>query len=85
MDFFLKLSFQFIYFLDTDSRERQKACELLEDCKESIVLPLIGTSGITVEVAGLKIMNDDPGNSKFQHYFRRIDGQGKLSFSKIKQ
>jgi len=43
-----------------DNRERQKACELLEDCKETIIIPLIGTSGLKIEVSGLEIMNDDP-------------------------
>ena len=51
----------FMYFLD--NRERQKACELLEDCKESIIIPLIGTSDLEVEVSGLEIMNDDPGKN----------------------
>ena len=44
-----------------DNRERQQACELLGDCKESIIIPLIGASGLEVEVSGLEIMNDDPG------------------------
>ena len=47
--------------LYVDNRERQQACELLEDCKETIIIPLIGSSGLKVEVSGLEIMNDDPG------------------------
>ena len=34
---------------------------MLEDCKETIIIPLIGTSGLKIEVSGLEIMNDDPG------------------------
>ena len=49
------------YIFHLDNRERQKACELLEDCKETIIIPLIGTSGLKIEVSGLEIMNDDPG------------------------
>lgn len=52
-----------IIFLD--SRERHEACELLEDCKESIILPLLGAAGLNVEISGLEIMNDDPGNNAF--------------------
>jgi hypothetical protein len=44
----------------TDSLERQQATELLQDCKEEIILPLLGEDGhLEVEVAGLEIMNDD--------------------------
>ena len=50
---------KYIFYLD--NRERQEACELLEDCKETIIIPLIGTSGLKIEVSGLEIMNDDPG------------------------
>ena len=50
----------FAFFL-SDSDERTRAMELLQDCKEEIVLPLIGGEGLLeVDVAGLEIMNDDP-------------------------
>ena len=46
----------------SDSRERQEACELLQECHESIILPLLGHSPLKIDVSGLEIMNDDPGN-----------------------
>ena len=55
-----------MYYI-SDARERQEACELLQDCKESIILPLIGHSGLKVEVKGLEIMNDDPGAYLIHH------------------
>ena len=33
-----------------------------QDCKEQVVLPIVGESGLEVEVAGLEIMNDDQVN-----------------------
>lgn len=44
----------------TDAQERQKAIDLLEDCKETIYNPLYGNNPIGLEIQGLEIMNDDP-------------------------
>ena len=47
----------------SDGVERREAIELLQDCKELIILPLLGESGqLEVEVSGLEIMNDDQVN-----------------------
>jgi len=43
-----------------DDRERALAREILQDCKESILLPLVGENPFTVDIHGLEIMNDDP-------------------------
>ena len=43
---------------------------MLEDCKETIIIPLIGTSGLKIEVSGLEIMNDDPGKHIFLDIFQ---------------
>ena len=58
-----------IQIIFLDSRERHEACELLEDCKDSIILPLLGACDLHVEIAGLEIMNDDPGNNAFHFRF----------------
>ena len=42
-----------------DATERRKAIELLQDCKEQVILPHLGEKGLEVEVTGLEIMNDD--------------------------
>jgi len=43
-----------------DEREREKARELLLDCKENLVLPLLGDSPqLEFGLHGLEIMNDD--------------------------
>ena len=47
-----------IYFF-VDATERRKAIELLQDCKEQVILPHLGEKGLEVEVTGLEIMNDD--------------------------
>ena len=53
----------FTFFRDfSDSFEREKAIELLQDCKEHIVLPLIGEEPIAIQVEGLEVMNDDPSD-----------------------
>jgi len=44
-----------------DQRERDKARELLMDCKEHVILPAVGENGLTFEISGLEYMNDDPG------------------------
>lgn len=42
-----------------DGSERRQAIEILQDCKEQVILPHLGEDGLEVEVAGLEIMNDD--------------------------
>ena len=46
-------------FLFVDATERRKAIELLQDCKEQVILPHLGEKGLEVEISGLEIMNDD--------------------------
>lgn len=43
-----------------DERERAQARDILQDCKEHILLPLVGENPFKVTVEGLEIMNDDP-------------------------
>jgi len=43
-----------------DDRERALAREILEDCKEQIILPARGEQAFKVDIVGLEIMNDDP-------------------------
>jgi len=44
-----------------DEREREIAREILQDCKETLILPKQGENPFQIEIAGLEIMNDDPG------------------------
>eukprot|EP00088_Acartia_fossae_P009505 TRINITY_DN14616_c0_g1_i1.p1 TRINITY_DN14616_c0_g1~~TRINITY_DN14616_c0_g1_i1.p1 ORF type:complete len:356 (+),score=78.36 TRINITY_DN14616_c0_g1_i1:43-1110(+) len=44
-----------------DDRERALARNILQDCKELIILPKHGEAPFEVEIHGLEIMNDDPG------------------------
>jgi len=44
-----------------DNRERELARDILQDCKERIIIPDHGESPFKVEISGLEIMNDDPG------------------------
>ncbi|NXO69087.1 ASCC1 protein, partial [Phainopepla nitens] len=43
-----------------NEQEIQKACELLQRCKEDFVDQITGGQPLTVEVAGVEYMNDDP-------------------------
>ncbi|XP_023319708.1 activating signal cointegrator 1 complex subunit 1-like [Eurytemora carolleeae] len=43
-----------------DERERCLARDILQDCKETLILPLQGETPFQVEISGLEIMNDDP-------------------------
>lgn len=43
-----------------DERERDLARNLLQDCKEKVLLPLVGEKPLKVDVSGLEYMNDDP-------------------------
>jgi len=43
-----------------DDNERKKACDLLEECKSSVIQPIMGSSPLHIRVKGLEIMNDDP-------------------------
>ncbi|XP_065699391.1 activating signal cointegrator 1 complex subunit 1 isoform X1 [Patagioenas fasciata] len=43
-----------------NEQEIQKACELLQRCKEDFVDQIAGGKPLTVEVAGVEYMNDDP-------------------------
>jgi hypothetical protein len=64
------INFFFCYFVSlecmwhiSDDSERDRAAELLQDCKEQICRPLFGgQTDIKVQIKGLEIMNDDPGN-----------------------
>ena len=44
----------------TDDYEREKARALLEDCKESLIRPILGSDEMSVDIRNLEIMNDDP-------------------------
>ncbi|XP_021253804.1 activating signal cointegrator 1 complex subunit 1 isoform X5 [Numida meleagris] len=43
-----------------NEQEIQRACELLQQCKEDFVDQITGGKPLTVEVAGVEYMNDDP-------------------------
>ncbi|XP_009288835.1 activating signal cointegrator 1 complex subunit 1 isoform X1 [Aptenodytes patagonicus] len=43
-----------------NEQETQKACDLLQRCKEDFVDQIAGGKPLTVEVAGVEYMNDDP-------------------------
>ncbi|XP_040983091.1 activating signal cointegrator 1 complex subunit 1 isoform X1 [Aquila chrysaetos chrysaetos] len=43
-----------------NEQEIQKACDLLQQCKEDFVDQIAGGKPLTVEVAGVEYMNDDP-------------------------
>jgi len=43
-----------------DDYERDKARALLEDCKESLIRPILGSDEMFVDIRNLEIMNDDP-------------------------
>ncbi|XP_071420505.1 activating signal cointegrator 1 complex subunit 1 isoform X3 [Pithys albifrons albifrons] len=43
-----------------NEQEIQKACDLLQQCKEDFVDQITGGKPLTVEVAGVEYMNDDP-------------------------
>jgi len=43
-----------------DQRERDLARDILLDCKEHVILPLLGSETLSFEVEGLEYMNDDP-------------------------
>ncbi|XP_074446128.1 activating signal cointegrator 1 complex subunit 1 isoform X2 [Larus michahellis] len=43
-----------------NEQEIQKACDLLQRCKEDFVDQIAGGKPLTVEVAGVEYMNDDP-------------------------
>ena len=45
-----------------DQRERDLARDLLSDCNESIIQPLLQGSSLEFSIEGLEIMNDDPGD-----------------------
>jgi len=60
-----------------DERERNLARELLSDCKESIVLPILNGERLSFEISGLEIMNDDPSDVDVL-YGKILDKSGKL-------
>ena len=60
-----------------DERERTLARELLADCKESIVLPILHGKKLSFEISGLEIMNDDPSDVDVL-YGKILDKSGKL-------
>ncbi|XP_051474037.1 activating signal cointegrator 1 complex subunit 1 [Apus apus] len=43
-----------------NEQEIQKACDLLQQCKEDFVDQIAGGKPLTVELAGVEYMNDDP-------------------------
>jgi len=43
-----------------DDYEREKAKTLLQECKESVIRPILGTEPLQIKIQGLEIMNDDP-------------------------
>lgn len=60
-----------------DERERDLARTILQDCKEEVVIPLLGESGITITLGGLEYMNDDPAEVDVL-YAKIVDKDGKL-------
>ena len=51
--------------------------DLLEDCKENVILPLLDGDQLEFEISGLEIMNDDPSDVDVL-YGRVKDSTGKL-------
>lgn len=45
-----------------DERERDLARQILMECKETIIKPLLGDRTLEFSIEGLEIMNDDPGD-----------------------
>lgn len=50
---------------------------MLEDCKESVILPMLNGEQLEFEIKGLEIMNDDPSDVDVL-YARIVDKTGKL-------
>lgn len=44
-----------------DACDRERAVDLLADCKENLVVTILDDRPIEIELSGLEIMNDDPG------------------------
>ena len=60
-----------------DERERAMARDMLEECKENIILPLLGADRLSFNICGLEIMNDDPSDVDVL-YGKIVDKSGKL-------
>ena len=50
---------------------------MLEDCKESVILPILEGETLEFEIKGLEIMNDDPSDVDVL-YAKIVDQTGKL-------
>ena len=50
---------------------------MLDDCKESIILPVLDGGQLEFEISGLEIMNDDPSDVDVL-YGKVKDSSGKL-------
>ncbi|XP_032453042.1 activating signal cointegrator 1 complex subunit 1-like [Nasonia vitripennis] len=56
-----RLHLTLIMLVLLDEEDRKKAIEVLEICKEQVVIPTLKKNGpITIEFKGVQIMNDDP-------------------------
>ena len=51
--------------------------DMLDDCKENILLPVLGGDQLEFEISGLEIMNDDPSDVDVL-YGKVKDTSGKL-------
>ena len=60
-----------------DERDRTLARELLADCKENVILPLLADTKLEFEITGLEIMNDDPSDVDVL-YGKVVDKTGRL-------
>ncbi|NXK67717.1 ASCC1 protein, partial [Sylvietta virens] len=62
-----------------NEQEIQKACDLLQRCKEDFVDQITGGQPLTVEVAGVEYMNDDPAMTDVLYAKVRMkDGSDRL-------
>ncbi|XP_069720030.1 activating signal cointegrator 1 complex subunit 1 isoform X2 [Phaenicophaeus curvirostris] len=62
-----------------NEQEIQKACDLLQRCKEDFVDQITGGKPLTVEVAGVEYMNDDPATTDILYaQVHMKDGSDKL-------
>lgn len=59
-----------------DERERSLARDILQDCKENIILPLRGEKPFQVDIVGLEIMNDDP--AEVDVLYGKVEGAEEL-------
>jgi hypothetical protein len=47
--------------VSSDEYERRKAVEVLNQCRDEVIRPLLKGKPLALDINGLEIMNDDPG------------------------